>query len=67
MIPYVDEGLKIIRSFMNHPGQKRNVRYQSLNCLSAFILAGEELIHPYMRDLLENLFQIITQASDIES
>lgn len=27
MKPYIDDGMKIIRSFMNHPGQKRNVRY----------------------------------------
>lgn len=65
--PYVETGLKIIDSYLNGAGQKRSVRYQALNCLSAYILASQHLIHPYMTNLLQNLHQIIITATDKDS
>ena len=65
--PYLHTGLEIIKAYLNGPGQKRSVRFQSLNCLSAYILASQHLIIPYMKDLLDNLYQIITTATDKDS
>jgi importin-4 len=65
--PYMATGLEIIAKYMNGPGQKRGVRYQALNCLSAFILAGDHLILPYMTGLLDNLYSIVTQTTDRDS
>jgi hypothetical protein len=38
--PYLQSGMQVILSYLNGPGQKRSVRYQALNCMSAYILAG---------------------------
>lgn len=54
--PYLHTGLEIINAYLNGPSQKRSVRFQSLNCLSAYILASQHLIIPYMKDLLDNLY-----------
>ena len=65
--PYIEQGLKIIDAYLNGLGQKRSVRYQALNCLSAYILASQNLILPYMSNLLTNLHTIVSTATDKDS
>ena len=65
--PYIRRGLELISKYLNGKGQKRSVRYQSLNALSAFINAGQHLIVPYMVGLLENLYEIVKTATDKDS
>ena len=49
--PYLNKLVEICLTFLNGQGQKRGVRYQSLNALVSIITAGEEHIMP-MRDTL---------------
>jgi hypothetical protein len=53
--PYVKTGLEILDVYLNGQNQKPRVRYQALNCLSAYILASQHLIVPYMEALITNL------------
>jgi len=54
--PYLINGMEVILKYVNGNNQKRGVRYQALNCMSAFILASGHLIVPFMLPLLEILF-----------
>jgi|LauGreDrversion4_2_1035121.scaffolds.fasta_scaffold885723_1 hypothetical protein len=65
--PYLISGMEVILKYLNGPGQKSGVRFNALNCMSAYILASGHLIVPHMVPLLEILYQIVKTATDKDS
>jgi hypothetical protein len=54
--PYLISGMDVIFKYLNGPGQKSGVRFNALNCMSAYILASGHLIVPLMVPILEILY-----------
>lgn len=54
--PYLVTGMEVVLKYLNGPGQKPGVRFNALNCMSAYILASGHLIVPHMLPLLEILY-----------
>jgi hypothetical protein len=54
--PYLMAGMDVILKYLNGPGQKSGVRFNALNCMSAYILASGHLIVPHLVPLLEILY-----------
>ena len=64
MKPYLARTVQICLTYVNGQGQKRGVRYQSLNALSAIITAGEESIMPMRDALLQTFYAIVKNSTD---
>ena len=61
--PYLERTVQICLAYLNGQGQKRGVRYQSLNALSAIITAGEESIMPMRDTLLQTFYGIVKNTT----